>query len=161
MSGLVRLLLVLPDTDASADNERVLKLHRDLAAAGIEVRTVAIGPGPRGGLDAAVPVLAPSRRSPAAITQLRREQRWADVVACSGGRAARVQALGGSRRRVPVVVLPRQDWSPGPGDELRSRSGLRGATVVESWMPAESWVEFFSACAAGSGAGGGPAGGDG
>lgn len=137
--GAARVLIVLPDTAASPDNERVLGLHRDLASAGLELRTVALGPGGDAALDPLVPVLAPGARSLAAVLQLRREQRWADVVAVSGPTAAGVQALGGSRRRRAVVVMPRMD---NPVPRARTRA-VRAATVVQEWIEPERWMELF------------------
>ena len=140
---MTRVLFVLPETAGSADNERVLELHRALGAAGLEARTVALGPGGDGGLDSVVPVLAPAPRSFAAVMELRREQRWCDVLACSGRRVATVAALGGSRGRAPVVVMPREDSPAAPA----ARPRPRGAMLQHAWLDPDRWCELFEAVA--------------
>lgn len=101
----VHLLIVLADTDAVDPSLSALDLHAGLAATGTEVRTVALGPGRRGGLDQLVPTLAPSPHSLASVLQLRRESAWADVVLAFGltaARSGRRARVGG--RRLAVVV---------------------------------------------------------
>jgi hypothetical protein len=104
LPDVLRALFVIADTDRSEHSTAILELHRRLARLGVQMRTVALGPGRRGGLDSMVPVLSPAARSLAAVTQLRREQRWADVVVCWGITTSVVQQLGGSRRRAPTVI---------------------------------------------------------
>ena len=76
----LRVLQAIADTDDGDSQRFALDLHAAWALDGLEVRTVALGPGGRGGLDDIVPVLAPGTRSIAAHAQFRREARWADVV---------------------------------------------------------------------------------
>lgn len=114
------MLSVLGDTDASELSLGALDLHRALGADGVEMRTVALGPGAHGGLDHLLPVLGPSSRSMAATLQLRREQRWADVVMCFGAQAAVAQrrTLPGS---LPVVVVLADDETRSGPSPRRSR----------------------------------------
>lgn len=124
----MRVLQVLAGTDADDDALGALVLHDALAGLGVEVRTVALGPGRRGGLDTEVPVLAPSTRSPAARFQLRRERTWADVVVAVG--AAAGPAL--DRDGPPVVVVPGAAlgrWRDRP-PSARLRRRVDGAAVV-------------------------------
>ncbi|MFZ4517668.1 MAG: hypothetical protein ACOYOP_04745 [Microthrixaceae bacterium] len=126
----MRLLQVLATTDADDDALGALVLHDALAAAGAEVRTVALGPGRRGGLDAEVPVLAPSPRSAAARYQLRRERGWADVVVAVGAATAAVL----DRSEPPVVVVPGAEldrWRVRPpASRLRRRLDRAALMVV-------------------------------
>lgn len=126
----MRVLQVLPATDADDDALGALVLHDALGALGVEVRTVALGPGRRGGLDADVPVLAPSPRSPAARFQLRRERSWADVVVAHGVACGVVL----ERDHPPVVVVPGaalERWRDRPpGTRLRRRLGGAALVVV-------------------------------
>jgi hypothetical protein len=96
--AIQRVLQILQDTDATDQNLAALELHKGLSQAGCEVRTLALGPGRTGQLAQSVPVISPSRRSVAAYTQLRTEQRWADAVILQGARAAQVAAL------LPITV---------------------------------------------------------
>ena len=131
--GAVRVLFVLADTDRTDVAAEVLGLHRALVSQGVQMRTVALGPGRLGGLDNLVPVLSPATRSLGAITQLRREQRWADVVVCWGGTTAMVQRLGGSRRRTPTVI---GDGADGRGGGLLASFAGRGAVgAPDGWDP--------------------------
>lgn len=136
----VRVLQVLPDTDASEGNLAAIELHGDLAAAGVEVRTLALGPGRVGQLAGSVPVIAPSKRSLAAHTQLRAEQRWADVVLLRGAEVAAVSALaGGSITRIMVLWNEPQRWADGARAPLGARRGAsRCASVVVGWNGAVS-----------------------
>ena len=99
------------------------ELHRFLDTAGVEVRTLAAGPAPSTARPPSVvlPPMAPSARSLAALTQLRREARWADVVVLRG-RAGAFLARGAGLRAVWCV-----------DDPARGRAVPRrrvGATVV-------------------------------
>ncbi|MCB1011941.1 MAG: hypothetical protein H6517_08080 [Microthrixaceae bacterium] len=112
------MLLVLDDTSSGRRSDTAVHLHRGLVAHGAEVRSVALAPGGDGALDEAVPVLAPAPRSLAAMLQLRREQRWADLVVCAGDVAALLQRMTGPRRRASVQLV----WSS-PGN-----AGVTGRT---------------------------------
>ena len=112
------MLLVLDDTSSGRRSDTAVHLHRGLVAHGAEVRSVALAPGGDGALDEAVPVLAPASRSLAAMLQLRREQRWADLVVCAGDVAALLQRMTGPRRRASVQLV----WSS-PGN-----AGVTGRT---------------------------------
>lgn len=94
-----RVLQVLADPDPSPASAAAASLHRYLSAHGAEVRTLALGPGRRPGLESDVPPMAPSSRSLAALLQFRREAVWADVVLLRGRRTAHVARFG----RVPCV----------------------------------------------------------
>ena len=136
----VRLLQVLGDTDDTDDARFALDLHARLADLGLEVRTLALGPGRRGGLESLVPVMSPSRRSLAAHTQLRREQRWADVVVLRGGPAALVAGL--ARRSGPPTVLALAEdavrWSHQPVPSRVRGVAERSTAVVVTDEPARS-----------------------
>ncbi|MFZ4433123.1 MAG: hypothetical protein ACOYOQ_08005 [Microthrixaceae bacterium] len=107
------------------------------------MRTLALAPGRRGGLDADVPVLAPSRRSWALRSQLAEEQRWAEVVLLVGA-AARLVGSG----RLAVDGPPRLvDDGSGPfavpsvpmvttSDRAAARRALGLADDVTVWLPA-------------------------
>ena len=94
-----RVLQVLADPDPSPAAAAAAALHRYLVPLGYEVRTLALGPGRRTGLQADVPPMSPSRRSLAALLQFRREAVWADAVLLRGRRTAHVARFG----RVPCV----------------------------------------------------------
>ena len=94
-----RVLQVLADPDPSPASAAAASLHRYLAAHGYEVRTLALGPGRRAGLQSDVPPMAPSHRSLAGLLQFRREAVWADAVLLRGRRTAHVARFG----RVPCV----------------------------------------------------------
>ncbi|HNG25107.1 MAG TPA: hypothetical protein PLC03_14175, partial [Microthrixaceae bacterium] len=83
-SSDLRVLQVLGHNDRDGVGQASLELHRELARRGMQVRTLALAPGREAGLSAVVPTMSPSARSLAAHTQLRREQRWADVVILRG-----------------------------------------------------------------------------
>lgn len=101
----LRVLQLIGDTDVVVSHLAALALHRELARAGLEVRTLALAPGRHGGLEQDVPSIAPGRRSFAARGQMFHESRWADVVVLHAPRAL-TPATVPSRRgeRVPVVV---------------------------------------------------------
>lgn len=119
MTVQLRVLQVLADTDESAATRAGLSLHTILADAGLELRTVALAPGRRGEHAALIPVVAPGRRTLAALTQLHTESRWADVVVFHGTRAV-PPGYRLWRQRPPALVVLQ------PDDRLRR--GLRGAT---------------------------------
>lgn len=134
----LRVLQVLPDTDATDANLAAVELHAVLTGAGVEVRTLALGPGARGELARSVPVIAPSRRSLAAHTQLRAEQRWADVALLRGADVAAVSALAGGRiARVMVLWDEPQRWADGGRVPLGARrAASRCASIVVGWPAA-------------------------
>lgn len=63
-----------------------------------------MAPGRSGGLHAEIPTMGPSVRSLAVLTQLRREQRWADVLILRGEVPAGAVGLLPERGVPPVVV---------------------------------------------------------
>lgn len=104
--GPLRILQVLATTDADDVGLAALDLHAALSRHGEAVRSVALGPGWRGGLDGLLPVLGPSTRALSARTQLRRERRWADVVLLQGPTAVEAAAsrlLGGGPPAVAAL----------------------------------------------------------
>jgi Glycosyltransferase Family 4 len=137
--GRARVLQVLADTDDVDDGRFALELHGRLAERGLEVRTLALGPGRRGGLEAVLPVMSPSRRSIAAHTQLRREQRWADVVVLRGERPALVAALANRAGAPPTVLALAGDahrWAAGPVPSRVHRLVQQGLAAVVTADPA-------------------------
>jgi hypothetical protein len=129
----VRVLTVLVGSDVSDDSLRALDLHRHLASLGAQVRTVALGPGTSGGLDAVVPVLAPHPRAPAAGLQLRREARWCDVLVLHGSHPGRVAhrwvPRGGGPRRVVVLGAADGSWT---ARRLRPLAGCAAVITTSS-----------------------------
>lgn len=117
----LRVLQVLGDTDDVDDARFALDLHHALSGRSIEVRTIALGPGRVGGLEGLVPVMSPSRRSIAAHTQLRREQRWADVVILRGHGPATVAGLAGTGGGPPSVLTLGEEARRWTGDPVPSR----------------------------------------
>ncbi len=91
----LRVLQFIGDTDVTDAHVAAVALHRELGARGVQVRTLALGPGARGGLDTDVPVVAPARRSFAARGAVLHESRWADVVVLHAPRAMTVATLPG------------------------------------------------------------------
>lgn len=129
-----------------------VELHRFLDLAGVEVRSLAGGPAPSGTASdhEPLPPMAPSARSLAALTQLRREARWADVVVLRG-RAASWLARGAGpasvwcvddplpgrplpRRRVGAVVRP-DDLPPVVVPPVRLPAAARLAARVGLGVP--------------------------
>lgn len=139
---------MLADTDDTESATEALALHRGLVALGVQMRTVALGPGRSGGLDSVVPVLAPAARSLAAVTQLRRERRWADVVVCWGTTVSMVQRIGGSVRDVPRVFAP-VDGSPHRG--WLASVAIRGAVSAPDCSDPAIWRDFLSEVHRGAG----------
>ncbi len=125
--AIQRVLQILQDTDATDQNLAALELHKGLSQAGCEVRTLALGPGRTGQLAQSVPVISPSRRSLAAYTQLRTEQRWADAMILQGARAAQVAAL--LPRTVPTAISL---WSEPADFQAGKRVGWRLAKSFRS-----------------------------
>ena len=123
------MLLVLDDTSSGRRSDTAVHLHRGLVAHGAEVRSVALAPGGDGALDEAVPVLAPAPRPLAAMLQLRREQRWADLVVCAGDVAALLQRMTGPRRRASVQLVWSSPGNAGVGRTFRHTDPLDAATL--------------------------------
>jgi hypothetical protein len=130
----IRVLMVLGCSDVTDTSLRALDLHRHLAGVGAHVRTIALGPGASGGLDAVVPVLAPHPRAPAAGLQLRREARWCDVMVVHGGHPARVACRwvprDGRLRRVAVLDAAAAAVEAWPVRRLRPLAAC--ATVIST-----------------------------
>lgn len=97
-----RVLQVIGDTDPAPEHLAALELHDVIAREGLEVRTLALAPGSRGGLEDRVPAIAPARRSIAARSGLRSESRWADVIVLHAPRALTPAAVPPSE--LPHVV---------------------------------------------------------
>ncbi|MFI5043856.1 MAG: hypothetical protein ACHQDC_03605 [Acidimicrobiales bacterium] len=134
-STTMRILQVVGDTDATDSALGALDLHAAWVGRSLEVRTFAIAPGRRRGLEEAIPVLAPGRRSITAHTQLRREARWADVVVLHGTPAALVAALATPRDSAALVfaVDPSiEQPSDRPLPSRLVRLGARLAGVVNT-----------------------------
>ena len=131
----LRVLQVVGDTDATDSALGALGLHAAWVARSVEVRTFAIAPGRRRGLEQAIPVLAPGRRSITAHTQFRREARWADVVVLHGAPPALVAALATPRESAALVfaVDPSiEQPSERPLPSRLIRLGARLAGVVNT-----------------------------
>jgi hypothetical protein len=142
----LRVLQVLFDTDLTDPSERALDLHAALARRGIEVRTVALGAGRRGGLDDRVPALAPAASNLSARTQLRREARWADVVALVGDAVG--VATSRLLRGAPPMVGACDAPMPGPPP-----TGLAGLVVTALHdLPSPPEVDTASAVGVAPGA---------
>lgn len=106
----MRVLQLLSDTDPSVSNLAALDLHHRLSVAGYEIRTLALAPGRRGGLERDVPPLAPARRSFAAAGQVSVEARWSDLVLLHGERTLTFATSPGRMpRSCPAVVAL---WEP-------------------------------------------------
>ncbi len=138
----MRVLQVLGTTDADDDADASLDLHRGLAHLGVEVRTLALAPGRTAGFQTEIPTMGPSVRSLAAVTQLRREQRWADVVVLRG--EAPVAAAGWlpARGAPPTVLQLGCDAWDGKGAGVPTRVrrlAQRGIRVVVPHRSAR-WV---------------------
>lgn len=134
-SGVRRLLQVLADTEASDRNRSALQLHRSLVAEGWDVRTLALAPGRRADLAATIPVMAPSRRSLAAVSQFRTEQAWADIVLLRGIDCASVAIaaafLGGaSPKRILALSNEPQKWTAARKISRPQRFLVSSAAVV-------------------------------
>jgi len=127
-----RVLQILQDTDATDQHVAALELHSGLTHAGVEVRTLALGPGAMGQLAMSVPVISPSRHSIAAYTQLRAEQRWADALILQGSHAAEVAVLvSGSLPTAISLWSDPADWQLGQRLSLRMARSIRsGAQLV-------------------------------
>lgn len=137
----VRVLQLIGDTDATPPNVAAFALHRELAANGIEVRTLALAPGRHDGLERDIPAIAPSRWSFAARGLVVKESRWADVVVLHADRALTAATLPAGGRRVPTVVAA---WGEPPTSWVARRvrrriMGAAAAVIVPSADLAAAW----------------------
>ncbi len=113
------------------------------------MRTVALAPGRTGGLAGVVPAIAPSRRALSAMTQLRGEARWADVVVLHSARA--VPPFARAMRSGPPLVLVLDDGDAAPTS--RSVDALRRAGVLRVLAPSErpggaaGWADLLTGAA--------------
>ena len=123
----LRVLQLIGDTDAAEEHLAALALHRGLVDDGIEVRTLALCPGRRGGLEQDVPAVAPNRRSLAARAQVRSESKWADVVVVHAPRALTLATLAPHRGVGPPMVVA--FWSP-PVGRAPSRHSIAPRVVA-------------------------------
>lgn len=132
MTSPLRILQLVANTDAGPEQERALALHPALVERGQEVRTLALAPGRNGQLASTLPVLAPGRRSVAALTAVRAEARWADVVLFHG--VAAVPPGARLLRGLPRCVLL-TDRTP-PARLLRASGD--GSLLVVCTVPADA-----------------------
>ena len=124
------MLQFIGDTDVLAPHLAAMALHRALSERGLEVRTLALAPGPNGGLEHDVPAISPGRGSFAARGVVRAESKWADVVIVHGPRAlthATLQSRS-SESSATVVAL----WQSPADDDPHETSSLRrvGRSIV-------------------------------
>lgn len=143
-AATVRVLQAVADTDPTPTNLAAVELHRMLSAQGVEMRTLALGPGRRAGLEAEVPTISPSRRSIAARSAWRDEMRWADVVVLHGVRAMTPATVPS---RPPVAALPcvlalwdERELSGGPGRVERRAWSSAAAVVVPDEHVERAWA---------------------
>lgn len=170
--GPLRVLQLIGDTDADEGHRAALDLHRALVAHGLEVRTLALAPGRRGGLDGAIPVLAPSRRSWTIRRILDRECRWADVTLLQVPGALTRSTRRRSGRPPVVAAVPATVFDHEPfryegvdavvvlgsseGDgcsatEVVGEASSAGGTRVVRWQApadARAWKDLLSGCVA-------------
>lgn len=125
----LRALQLIGDTDASTPHLAAVALHRELAARGLEVRTLALAPGRRGGLEMDVPAVAPNRRSIAARGQVPKESKWADVVVVHAPRALTIATVAPRRHEGPPAVVA--FWDPPMGAPL-SRWSVERRVVCDA-----------------------------
>lgn len=159
----LRVLQLIGDTDSTEAHLGAITLHRQLAGVGIEVRTLALAPGRRGGLDDAVPVMAPTRRSWTIRRVLDRESLWADVTLlhAPGALVRRTRRRTGRPPVVAVVTVDHADlgpWSLPPEgvDQLvvvarvGANTGVDGPGVTHLVEPvdAQTWRDLLARCAA-------------
>ena len=127
----MRILQLIGDTDSSVANLAALDLHHRLAAAGREVRTLALAPRRTGGLETVVPVVAPARRSLAAAGQVRAESRWSDLVVLHGERSLTFATLPSRMPgQVPVIVALWEPLATGRSQRSSVTRVLDSARVV-------------------------------
>lgn len=129
----LRVLQAIADTDPSESNLQAVAMHRALVELGVEMRTLALAPGTRPGLEAAVPTIAPGRRTIAARTAWRGESRWADVLVLHGARTATWATAPAPARGVDLdlpVVLAYWDEGEWPQRVGRPERRLLDTAVV-------------------------------
>ena len=128
----LRVLQLIGDTDAVPAQLPAVALHRGLTSLGVEVRTLALAPGRRGGLEQDVPSIAPSRRSFAARGLVVTESRWADVVVLHAPGALTPATLPSRRSGSPplVVAVWFDDGRPPAGWSAAARLVAAATTVV-------------------------------
>lgn len=143
----LRILQVITDTDRRGAQVFATDLEPALFAQGLHVTTVALAPGTTSpALE--VPVLGPTRRSPATMVALRRAARTADVVVAHGSTTLPACALALPGTGVPFVYRQISEslfWAPTPSRRRRVRAFLgRAARVVAlSAAQREVLVEHF------------------
>lgn len=125
----LRALQLIGDTDASTPHLAAVALHRELVECGLGVRTLALAPGRRGGLEMDVPAVAPNRRSIAARGQVLQEAKWADVVVVHAPRALTIATLAPRRAAGPPAVVA--FWDPPTGAPL-SRWSVERRVVCDA-----------------------------
>lgn len=130
----LRVLQAIADTDPSESNLQAVALHRALVELGVEMRTLALAPGTRPGLEAAVPTIAPGRRTIAARSAWRAESRWADVLVLHGARTATwaTAPARGEHAGLPVVLAlwDAREWPQRVGRAERRLLDAATAVVV-------------------------------
>ncbi len=131
-SPSLRVLQLIGDTDVLGAHLAALALHRGLVEHGIEVRTLALSPGRRGGLEQDVPAIAPNRWSLAARGQVLAESKWADVVVVHAPRALTLATLAPRRGPSPPVVVAFWESPVGPTSSRHSvaRRIVAGAAAI-------------------------------
>lgn len=124
-----RVLQILGDTDLIPPHEAALILHECFSESGLQVRTLALAPGRRGGLEVDVPTLSPARRSFAARSQFVTESRWSDVVVLHGDRSLTAAVRPVCRSERPFVIAL---WEPlhAPPRRWSSTARLLGSAEV-------------------------------
>ena len=139
----LRVLQLVADTDADPTVDAAVELHRRLAEAGLEVRTLALTPGDRPGHESVLPMIAPSRRSLAARSGVQAERRWADVVVLHGPRTLVPATLPPRSSRVPTLYAAAPGTNPnepfGAG-RTAARFAERIAAVIADDTDADGWV---------------------
>jgi hypothetical protein len=143
-AATVRVLQAVADTDPTPTNLAAVELHRTLAAQGLEMRTLALGPGRRAGLEHDVPTIAPSRRSMATRSAWRNEMRWADVVVLHGVRAMTSATVpprsSGASLPCVLALWDEQELSGRSGRVERRARSTAAAIVVPDDRVQRAWA---------------------
>lgn len=106
----IRVLSLVASTDTSVATDRALALHEQLSSYGFEIRTLAVAPGTQqGGHELTLPVIAPSRRSLSAHTQIYAESRWADALVVSEPALLSLLRYTTLRSQLPIVAICNED----------------------------------------------------
>jgi glycosyltransferase involved in cell wall biosynthesis len=131
----VRVLQVVTDDNRRGAQVFARDLHRALCDLGMDLRTVALGPGRVGGLD--VDVLGPTKRDPRTLRRLRSVLANCDVVVGHGSTTLPACALVGLGTGVPFVYRQISDslfWANTAARRARVRAALRRSErVVALW----------------------------